>query len=106
MKDACAQTADEEKGERGVVALPPPQVGPSCQAAELKSLHSKYGGFIYASIRLQRSELYGNLPFAILMTLQQSAVAERGREPGGFPSQRAESTLLAKKGAKSVCCDA
>lgn len=67
----------------------------------LRSLYLKYCGFIFESIHLQQSEFYGNLPFTILMTLQQSVVAERGREPGGFPSERAESILL-EKGAKSV----
>lgn len=57
--------------------------------------------WFYESIHLRQSKFYGNLPFTILMTLQQSVVAERGREPGGFPSERAESILLGK-GAKSV----
>lgn len=78
-----------------------PRYGALPLRATLRSLHSKYGGFIYESIHLQQSKLYGNLPFTILMTLQQSVVAERGRELGGFPSERAESILLGK-GAQSV----
>ena len=83
MKDACTQTADEET--ESVVPL------------ALRSLHFKIW-CLYESIHLQQSEFYGNLPFTILMTLQQSVVAERGREPGGFPSERAESILLGKRG--------
>lgn len=94
MKDACSQSTDEE----------PAAVAPSVVlvlGATLRSLHSKCGGFIYGAIHLQQSEFYGNLPFTVLMTLQQSVVAERGRELGGFPSERAESILLGK-GAKSA----
>lgn len=76
-------------------------VWPLVLGATLRSLHWKYCCFIYESIHLQQSEFYGNLPFTVLMTLQQSVVAERGRELGGFPSERAESILLGK-GAKSV----
>lgn len=58
--------------------------------------------YIDESIHLQSSEFCVNPPFKILMTLQQSVVAERGWEPGGFSSERAESILWRKKGAKSV----
>lgn len=94
MKDACSQSTDEE----------PASVAPSMVLIldiTLRSLHSKCGGFIYEAIHLQQFEFYGNLPFTVLMTLQQSVVAERGREQGGFPSERAESILLGK-GAKSA----
>lgn len=66
MKDACAPTADED-GEHDPLVLD----------ASFAPLHLKSG----ASIPLQKSEIYGSVPFTILMILQQSVVAERGREP-------------------------
>lgn len=93
MKDACTQTADEETAS--VVPSMAPHIRRHTHVFTFKIW------WFYESIHLQQSEFYGNLPFTILMTLQQSVVAERGREPGGFPSERAESILLGK-GAKSV----
>lgn len=66
MKDACAPTADED-GERDPLTLD----------ASFTPLRLKSG----ASIPPQKSEIYGSVAFTILMILQQSVVAERGREP-------------------------
>lgn len=71
MKDVCTQTTDEE----------------TASVSPIMALHITHHIQIFTfsiqSINLQKSEIYGNLPFTILMTLQQSVVAERGREPGG-----------------------
>jgi len=95
MKEACTQTTDKEAVS--VVACMASHI--SCHLQDLYTQNML--GFIYESIHLLQSTFYVSLPFTILMTLQQSMVAERGREPGGFPSERAESILLGK-GAKSV----
>ncbi len=93
MKDACTQTANEETAS--IVPSMAPRIRRHTEIFTFKIW------WFYESIHPQQSKFYGNLPFTILMTLQQSVVAERGREPGGFPSERAESILLGK-GAKSV----
>lgn len=66
MKDACAHTADEDRERRPLIL-----------DATFTPLHLVR----LQSIPLQKSEIYGSVPFTVLMILQQSVVAERGREP-------------------------
>ena len=78
MEDECTSTTDEEAASLF------PRMAPHLQTFTCKNMF----GFVYASIHLQQYKDYVSLPFTILMTLQQSVVAERGREPGGFPSEK------------------
>lgn len=85
VKDVCTQTTDEETAS--AVPAMAPHIRGHVQVSAFQNM------VVLQSIHLQKSEIYGNLPFTILMTLQQSVVAERGRESGGSRASRWEKGL-------------
>lgn len=86
MKDVCAQTQQVFSPSMASRIRHCIQIFPFNNMVVLQSIH------------LQKSEISCNLSFTILMTLQQSVVAERGRAPGGLRASYWE------KGRRVLCC--